>query len=58
MKTFFDKIKSYLSNFVKFLNNKSILLKIYFDNCVIKKKNQKLIIMITHNKNTFFIKNY
>lgn len=56
-KTFLKKIKSLLSSFVEFFNNKSILLKIYSENCAINNLNQRLIIMITYNKNTFFINN-
>ena len=46
LKKTLDKIKSLLSCFIKFFNNKSILPKIYLDNCIVKKPDQKSIMMI------------
>lgn len=56
-KKFLDKIKkleSYLVNF-----NKDVIIKnkTYLSNCIIKKKNCWLIIMIIYNKNIFLTNN-
>lgn len=39
---------------MEFSNNKSMLLKIYSENCAIDNLNQRLIIMITYDENIFF----
>lgn len=53
-KTFLDIIKLLLLYFMEFCNNRSILLKIYSKNYIGGKLNQKPIIMILNNENTFF----
>lgn len=52
-KTFLNKMKSLLHYFVEFFNHSSILSKAYLDNCVVRKLDQKSIIIITNNKNIF-----
>lgn len=54
---FWSKIKLYLSYFVAFFNNDSILFKAYLNNCIIKKLDSRLIILIKYNKSTFFVNN-
>lgn len=54
-KIFLSEIKSLLSYFIKFSNNKFMLSKIYLTNCIIRRSNQRFIIMIIYNKNIFSI---
>lgn len=56
-KNFLKKIENLLFSLVKFLANRSIILKKYSKNYKINKLNKKLIIIIIHNKNTFSINN-
>ena len=56
-KVFFNKTKLLLFYFMKFFNNRFILLKIYFKTFIINGLDWKLIIIITNNKNIFFISN-
>lgn len=46
-------MKLSLLYFIEFYNGGSILPKIYFDNYVVRKSNQRLIIMIIYIKNIF-----
>ena len=52
-KTFLTGMKLSLLYFIEFYNGGSILPKIYFDNYVVRKSNQRLIIMIIYIKNIF-----
>ena len=52
---FLNKIKSLLSYFVEFSDDGSILLKVYLDDCAMGRLDQRLIIIITHDENTFSI---
>lgn len=54
---FLNKIKSLLPYFMGFFDNRSILLKIYSKNCVLGGLDQKPIIMIIYDENTFFTNN-
>ena len=54
-KILLSKIKLLLSYYIKFLNDRSILSRIYHNNCIVKRLNQKLIIIIIYNKNIFSI---
>ena len=54
---FLNEIKSLLPYFVELSDNDLILSKIYFNNCIIEKLDQKPIIIIIYNKNTFFTNN-
>lgn len=57
-KTFPSKMKSLLPYFVEFSNNRSILPKVYPDDCAVGSSNWRLIIMITtHDESTFFANN-
>ena len=51
--TFLNKIKSLLAYFVEFSNDGSMLLKIYPDDCAVGGADQRPIIIITHDENTF-----
>lgn len=50
-------MKSFLQNFVKFFENAIMVTKKSSDNCKVGKLDQKLIIIIIYNENTFFINN-
>lgn len=54
-KIFLNKIQSLLSYFVKFSNNRSILPKVYPENYTIGSLDQRLIIILTNDKNLFFV---
>lgn len=54
-KTFLSKIKLILSYFIEFSNDKSILLKVYPNDYIVKISNQKLLIIIINNESIFFI---
>lgn len=56
-KTFFNKMKLLLPYFGKFLEDRSILPKIYLDNYAVGGPNWRSIIMIIHNESIFSIKN-
>lgn len=56
-KIFLNKIKLLLSYFIKFSDNKSMLLKIYLENYTIDGPNQKPFIMIIYDKSIFFTNN-
>ena len=53
--TFLNKMKSLLPYFVKFSDDGSMLSKAYPENCVVGGPDQMPIIMIIHDKSTFFI---
>ena len=53
-KIFLSKIKSLLFYFIKFFKDGLIFFKIYCNNYIIGKFNQKFIIIIIYNKNIFF----
>lgn len=48
-------MKSLLSYFVKFCNNRSILFKVYLDNSIIRDLNQRSIIITIYDKSIFLI---
>lgn len=50
-------MKKLLPYFVEFSKDRSILPKKYLKNCIIKELNQRLIIMIIYNENTFLANN-
>lgn len=50
-------MKSLLSYFIKFLDNRSMLSKIYLKDYVVGSLNWRLIIMIMYDKNIFFVNN-
>ena len=50
------QMKSILSYFDEFFNNKFILSKVYSNNCMVKRLDQKPIIMLIYDKNIFFCK--
>ena len=50
---FLEEIKSFLSYFVKFEEDGKILPKKYPSGCAIEGLNQRLIIMLTHDKSIF-----
>lgn len=52
-KIFLSEIKSFLPFFVKFFDDRSILFKVYLNNCAVGRLGQKLIIMITYDKSIF-----
>lgn len=56
-KKILNEIKSLLSYFIEFSNDKSILPKIYSENCVVDDLIWRLIIMIIYNKSIFFVNN-
>ena len=55
--TFLSKLKLLLPYFMGFSDNSSILPKAYPDNCIVGGSDQRPIIMITHDKNTFSANN-
>lgn len=52
-KIFLDKIKAFLLYFIGFIEDKSILPKVYLKNYVVDSPYKKPIIMITDNENIF-----
>ena len=56
-KTFLEEMKSLLSYFVEFSNDRSILPKIYLEYCAVGGPDQRLVIIITNDKNTFYANN-
>lgn len=52
-----NEIKSLLSYFMEFSKDELILSKIYLDNSVVGRSNQKLIIMIIYDKNILSVNN-
>lgn len=54
-KSFLDKIKSLLPYLVRFSEDESMLPKEYSDDCVVDGLNERPIIMITYDENTFSI---
>lgn len=53
-KTGLNKIKSLLPYFVEFYNDRSILSKIYLENCTVGGPDQRSIIIIAYDESTFF----
>lgn len=43
--------------FIKFSNNRSILLEVYLNNCIVRDLNQRIIIIIIYDKSIFFVNN-
>lgn len=56
-KEFLDIMKVLLSYLIEFNKKKSILLKKYLKNYVVGGLNQRLIMRIIYNKNTFSVNN-
>lgn len=56
-KIFFYEIKLLPSYFIEFFKDDTISSKEYISDYVIRKPEKRLIIMITHDKNTFFANN-
>lgn len=54
-KTFLNKMKLLLPYFVEFSNNRSILPKIYPENCVVDGLNRRPIILIIYNESIFSV---
>lgn len=52
-----SEIKSLLSYFMEFSKDELILPKIYVDNSIVGRSNQKLIIMIIYDKNILSVNN-
>ena len=55
--TFLSEMKSFLPYFVEFSNNGSILPKVYPDDCAVGRSDQRPIIIITNDENTFSANN-
>ena len=56
-KIFLKEIKILFLYFIRFNKDRSILFKKYLENCKIVTSNQKLIIIITNDKNIFSANN-
>ena len=56
-KTFFEEMRLLLPYFVKFFKDGFILEKNYLNNCIVKKLDQRLIIIIIYNKSIFLANN-
>lgn len=54
---FLEEMKALSPYFIEFGEDKSILSKEYPKDCKISGSNQRLIIIIIYNKNTFFANN-
>lgn len=54
---FLDKMKTFISYFVEFIENRSILPQIYHKNCAVSSANKKPMIMIINNESTFLANN-
>lgn len=54
---FLDKIKLFLLYFIEFLKDNIIVSKKYLSNCAVKRSKKRSIIIITYDKNIFFIDN-